>query len=138
MKTLLNNIEIILSVAGLIVIWSVPELITHQQDSWTPTAVVASSVGVLHGLIFWLIRRRQRKVRNEAIKDIQLMLKDQINSLLTVITISAEQAKYQRPSKEELDNVQATTLRIAKLLASISEESLSRWKDRYPNLFQKA
>lgn len=138
MKTVLNNIEIILSVAGLIVIWSVPELITHQQDSWTPTAVVATSVGVLHGLIFWLIRRRQRKVRNEAIKDIQLMLKDQINSLLTVITISAEQAKYQQPTKEDLDNVQTTTFRIAKLLSSISEESLSRWKDRYPNLFQKA
>lgn len=96
-------------------IWNVAELITHQQDFWRPTAVVAAMVGVLHGLIFWLIRRRQRKVRKEAIKDIQLMLKDQINSLLTVITISAEQAKYQQPSKEDLDNVQATTLRIAKL-----------------------
>lgn len=131
-------VPFILSGIGLIVIWNVPEMIGHAGDSWTSTTVIAAAVGMLYGLIFWMIRRRQRIERNETIKEIQWMLKDQVNSLLTVINISAEQGKYHPLTKEDLEHLQFTTFHIAKLLSSVSEESLSRWKGRYPNLFQKS
>ncbi len=137
MKFLIDNIELVLSTAGLAVIWFVPELIAGGHDSWQVTALTATGVGVLHGVIFWIIRRRQRTIRNEAIAEIQLMLKDQINSQLTVITLSAEQAKEGVSRDERLRQVQETSVKISKMLSGISDESLRRWRGRYANLFDK-
>lgn len=138
MKIILNNIELVLSLLGLLVIWIVPEMIDGAHDSWMATAIIATGVGVLHGFIFWTIRRRQRIVRDEIIAEVQLMLKDQINSQLTIINLSAEQAKQASNNSQQLKQVQETVHRISKLLAGISDESLQRWKSRYPNLFDKA
>jgi hypothetical protein len=86
MKFILNNIELLLSGIGLLVIWLVPSLVVRgQYDIWKATAVTAIAVGLIHGFIFWLIRRRQRIVRQEAIREIRLMLSDMINNELTII-----------------------------------------------------
>lgn len=137
MKFLINNIELVLSTAGLAVIWFVPELIAGGHDTWQVTAFTATAVGLLHGVIFWVIRRRQRSIRNKAISEIQMMLKDQINSQLTVINLSAEQAKEGVSRDDRLRQVQETSVKISKMLAGISDESLRRWQGRYANLFDK-
>ena len=79
----LNNIELILTAVGIGVILlsgfvasrsafkdSVPLTRTVEMA----TAVSATLVGVVHGILFWLLRRRQRWVRQEAIRQIREML----------------------------------------------------------------
>jgi len=56
---LLNHIELILSGVGLIVILIVPWLTSQAiSDTWRVAAITAILVGLLHGRIFWVIRRR--------------------------------------------------------------------------------
>ena len=127
MKFILDNIELILSGAGLIVIWLVPSFVIYgRYDIWRVTALTAITVGLLHGVIFWLIRRRQRQVREEAIKEMRLMLRDIINNQLTIIMASASQSET-----KNVERVTRSIQRISELLETLSEESLRAWKSRY-------
>ena len=128
MKFFLNNIELILSGAGLVVIMAVPALFFTGTNLvfWEAATVTAVVVGVLHGTIFWLVRRKQRKVRDEAINEIRMMLKDIVNNQLTVITLSASTMEAQR-----LQHVSNSIAQISTLINTLSEESLVTWRTKY-------
>jgi uncharacterized membrane protein (Fun14 family) len=71
----LNNIELILTAVGIGVILLSGFVASRSAFSLeTATAVSATLVGVIHGILFWLLRRRQRQVRREAIGQIREML----------------------------------------------------------------
>jgi uncharacterized membrane protein (Fun14 family) len=71
----LNNIELILTAVGIGVILLSGFVASRSAFSLeTATAVSATLVGVVHGILFWLLRRRQRQVRREAIGQIREML----------------------------------------------------------------
>ncbi len=136
MKSFLANIELWLSAAGLAVILAVPALVADQTNYWVVAAVTAILVGLLHGLIFWLVRRRQRQTRREAIRAIQGMLNDRINNQLTVIlgaisTHTSDSTESQR----SLTEVQAAVREVSALLGALSEESLRKWQDHYAAVF---
>lgn len=126
MKFFLDNLEIVLSLAGLLVIWLVPSFVVRGYDVWKVAAVTAIAVGLLHGMIFWLVRRRQRNVRREAIKELQMMLRDVINNQLTIVMASAS-----RPDPKNVERVRSSVQRVSDLLNTLSEESLSDWKSKY-------
>lgn len=75
---------------------SLPPRVGH--DAWASfdvaeaaaagTAVTALGISVLHGLIFWVVRRRQRRVRQEAIVEIREMLADVVKNQLAAIGMS--------------------------------------------------
>lgn len=132
MKFFLDNLELILSLVGLLVIWSIPSFVFRGHDIWKVTAATAITVGLLHGVIFWLVRRRQRKVRRESIKELQMMLRDVVNNQLTIIMASAS-----RPDPKSVERVQNSVQRISDLLNTLSEESLSGWKERYKRAFEQ-
>jgi len=52
---------------------------------WRVAAITAIGVGLLHGPIFWVIRRRQRVVRQQSIEEIREMLGDVVKNKLSVI-----------------------------------------------------
>ena len=83
MRSFLANIELWLSGVALLIILIVPAMFySGQHDVWKITAITAIGVGTLHGIIFWLVRRRQRLVRNEAIGEIRAMLTDTVNNVV--------------------------------------------------------
>jgi hypothetical protein len=125
----LSNIELLLSAAGLVVIFLVPTLLQpNPEDVWAVAAVTAVVVGVLHGVIFWLIRRRQRQVRAAAVAEIREMLQDVIKNQLAIISLNAQLSGAQQRHMQRIDS---SVKSIEDALTHISEESLSQWKIRY-------
>ncbi|HEY0929261.1 MAG TPA: hypothetical protein VGE27_05030 [Gemmatimonas sp.] len=137
MRHFVDNIELWLSGAGVAVILLIPRLGFASQDSyWTVMAVTALIVGVLHGGIFWLIRRRQRRVRATAIREIRHMLTDRVNNQLNVIImhVSADETEE---SRETVQGVQAAVDDVADLLDTLSEESLKGWQEHYAEFLNR-
>lgn len=130
--------ELILSAAGILVILILPGFfVSAGGDIWKAATITAAAVGVLHGIIFWVIRRRQRAIREIAINEIKVMLRDQINNRLTTVTLQVEAQVRKHPNpetleiKENLASITQNLRGIAEILKMVSEESLSRWKQRY-------
>ena len=70
MRHFVDNIELYLSAAGLVVVWAVAAVL---------------GVSVLHGAIFWVVRRRQRRIRAQSVHEIREMLTDQVKNQLAVM-----------------------------------------------------
>lgn len=133
MKPLVENLELVLTCAGMLVIFGVSILLgMSNPEYWPLLAVTAATVGVLHGFIFWIVRRRQREVRSKTLAEAQQMLRDVINNQLAVIQMTHEASRA--------DNVAITNANqritqsiglISEALKNISEESLQRWRTQY-------
>src|SRR5579859_3116569 len=133
MRGFLANIELWLSGIGLVIIGLIPVIIgSPSQATWQLVALIAILLGILHGLIFWLVRRRQRQVRRATIREIQEMLKDRINNQLTVLLINSTlHPGEQLDEAEQLAGMQRAIHSVTTLLDTLSEESLSSWQTRY-------
>lgn len=130
-RVLLDNMELWLSLAGVAVILSVPHVLhATGAAAWRVGALAATFVGVLHGLIFWVVRRRQREMRRQAIAEIREMLRDRVNNSLTVISISLSDVKDPE-SAESVKDLQNAVEHISTLVSSLSDESVRSWKRRY-------
>jgi ABC-type multidrug transport system fused ATPase/permease subunit len=127
-----NNIELVLSTVGLAVIVTVPLLLQPSPDElWRVAAVTAVVVGLLHGVIFWLIRRRQRQMRAATIAQIREMLQDVVRNQLAVISMNAQLSGAQSRHQQRIE---ASINRIEEALRHISEESLTRWLAHYEHI----
>ncbi|GIU83179.1 MAG: hypothetical protein D6687_00770 [Acidobacteria bacterium] len=131
MKFFFNNIELILSGVGIVVIIAVPMLFFSGSNVWHAAAITATIVGTLHGLIFWVVRKRQRQVREETITEIRRMLEEVTNNQLTVIMLSVSDT-----AKPKLEELQTAVSKISTLVNTLSEESLRSWKARYERVLQ--
>jgi uncharacterized membrane protein (UPF0182 family) len=133
MRTLLNQLELIFTVAGIGVILLVT-LVVHPQDmtTWQVAAITATAVGLIHGVLFWLVRRRQREVRRETIAELQGMLKDIINNQLAVIAAMNDLREI-RPeeAKRACDYTARSVTTITEALHHLSEESLRSWHAKH-------
>jgi uncharacterized membrane protein SirB2 len=132
----INNIELVLSGLGLAVIVAVPMILQPEPDAvWTVAAITAVVVGVLHGIIFWLIRRRQRQIRAHAIAQIREMLHDVVKNQLAIISLSAQLSGAQERHQQRIE---ASVKRIEEALTHISEESLLKWQAHYEHTLSEA
>ena len=74
MKFLLRHLELIFTAAGIAMIFGVTAIFTPVGMSlWQVAAVTATLVGIVHGALFLLLRRRQRAARHSTIGEIQRM-----------------------------------------------------------------
>jgi uncharacterized membrane protein (Fun14 family) len=127
----LNNIELILTAVGIGVILLSGFVASRSAFSLeTATAVSATLVGVIHGILFWLLRRRQRWVRQEAIRQIREMLEDLGKNRLQTIKMSLYMVQARQPEQEErtrksFDRVYQILAEMSTLIDHISEESLA-------------
>lgn len=127
----MRNLELILTFAGLVVVL-VAALLAGPENRWALAAVTATAVGVVHGLIFWLVRRRQRKVREQALTDVRLMLQDVVKNQLTIIQANVYMATRAKDTERYVGQINDTVGDITLALDSISAEALTTWQQRYP------
>lgn len=124
MRGFLKHIELWLSAAGVAVILLVGTLF-GGSDAWKVTAYTAIVVGVLHGLIFWAVRRRQRRVREQTLQEAHAMLRDSIQKqVAALLTMDARATEDQR---KRLDGVFDSLMLLDHLLDSLSSERLRAW-----------
>jgi len=134
-----QHIELWLSGAGLLVIFGVAALAGPTGLAfWRLIAIIAVGVGVLHGFIFWAVRRRQRKIRQQSIREIQQMLSDVLKNKLAAINMYLPEDESQDLVEQELEGIRASIEDIAQEVETLSEESLEGWKDHYSDALESA
>jgi len=155
----LNNIELILTAVGIGVILlsgfvasrsAFKDSVPLTRTVETAKAVSATLVGVIHGILFWLLRRRQRQVRREAIRQIREMLEDLGKNRLQTIKMSLHMVQARQPEQEE--RTRQSFDRVYQILAEMNtlidhirnsvpltrlEESLAGWRHRYRQTLQR-
>lgn len=126
MRGFLNHIELWLSAAGVAVILLIGGLLGGSGvGRWQVTAYTAIAVGVLHGIIFWVVRRRQRRVREKTLAEAHAMLRDSIQKqVAALLTMDARASEEQR---RRLDGVFDSLVLLDHLLDSLSSERLRAW-----------
>lgn len=129
MKFMLKYLELLFTLAGLAVILVAVLIFTSRGSGpWPVAAITATLVGVVHGVLFWMIRRRQREVRRAVIADVQAMLKDVINNQLALI-LAMSNLREER-AEETLragDYISRSVTTISEALGRLSDESLHSW-----------
>lgn len=133
MKFILKYLEILFTLAGLAVIVLAVLIFTPRGSSpWEAAAITATLVGVVHGILFWMVRRRQRQVRRAVISDVQAMLKDIIDHQLALILAmsSLRQARSEETARAE-EYISRSVATISEALGRLSDEELSSWMVKY-------
>ncbi len=122
----LSYLELWLSAVGVAVILFLPMLLGSGRDNyWYVTALVANFVGVLHGLIFWIVHRRQRWVRDHTVAQVRAMLRDDVHKqVAALLTMDARATDRQRV---QLDGVFDSMILLDHMLESLSTERLRVW-----------
>lgn len=131
----LRYLELYLTAAGLALILAVPRLFP-PTDQVLASAVTATLVGLVHGLLFWLVRRRQRQMREALVMDLQGMLKDRINNQLQVVLIHADGSEPELSADDQarLGEISRAVREVSSMLDMLSLESLTSWQRRYPHV----
>jgi hypothetical protein len=128
-KHFLDNIEMYLTAAGVIICFAVP-IIFHVHDFWRVLGITAVGISVLHGVLFWIVRRRQRQLRRELIDAMRPMLSDRIKNLLTVVLMAATERSEAMDTSRVAAAITAAD-EITSTLDQLSLDSLHRWHRAY-------
>ncbi|HEX9950643.1 MAG TPA: hypothetical protein VGB53_02665 [Rubricoccaceae bacterium] len=131
MRTFVNHIELWLSAAGIVVVWIVT-LALPGVEPWKVAAVTALGVSVVHGILFWTVRRRQRRGQAKVIHEIREMLTDQVKNQLAVIAASLPAAALSEYA-EQIQDVTESVDAIGEMMDGLTEEKLQAWKQTYSN-----
>jgi predicted membrane channel-forming protein YqfA (hemolysin III family) len=83
MNNALKYLELILTAVGVVVVIAVFALFRNMEP-WKAAAVCAVAVSVVHGVIFYGVRARQRRMRAEAVVSIRSVLDDLVQNKLSV------------------------------------------------------
>lgn len=89
MHHFLRYLELVLTAAGLLVV-SLVFYLFRQAQPWQAAAICAVVVGVIHGIIFFAVRRAQREQRMRALRAIRHMLDDLVRNKLQVVLFATE------------------------------------------------
>ena len=127
-----RNLELYLMALSVTIALVIPlaiEIGTNEQE----LAITALAACVFQGVVFWLLRRRYRRVRGEMITELRAMLKDRINNHLTIVLMSVTQRGEPTSSTERelLEAAIAATTAVSRVLEEMSMESLRTWKAKY-------
>ncbi len=128
-RAILDNIELILSAVGVFLTFLVPTL-WSGATFWKVAALTAAGTALLHGLIFWTIRRKQRQVRADHIGEIREMLQDVIRDQFAIINMVVRDPSMHHV-KEKTAILDESMARIGHLVDTLNEESLTTWKGVY-------
>jgi hypothetical protein len=125
-RLFLDNLELWLSAAGILVTFAIPLLFPNSFEFWQVAAFSAVGVATLHGVIFWLVRRRQRVVRARAIAEIRAMMQDVVKNQMAIFSLVADTS-----AAEDAELLGESMDTISHLIDTLGEESLVTWKGRY-------
>lgn len=134
----INHIELWLSAVALVLIFGIPALAGPEGLAfWRLTAVIAIAVGSVHGVIFWVVRRRQRQIRRRSIQEIQTMLADVVKNRLAAIEMTLPQNEDPEMVRQEVEAVREGIREIATHVDNLSVESLKDWEARYEGVLER-
>jgi hypothetical protein len=106
MTLLLRYLELILTAAGVVVVFVV-FAIFRDGGPWKAAAVCAVAVGVLHGIIFYIVRAQQRKARSSEVFSIRGMLDDMVSRLDVVLYPTKEGDDWRVRAQHAVWEIQA-------------------------------
>lgn len=119
MKKALEYLELILTAAGVIVV-IVFFALFRNVSPWKAAAISAVAVGILHGIIFFVVRSAQRRARRAAVNSIRHTFDDLVRNKLQVVLFATEiQDQDWRPA------AQRAVQEIQNSLTRIEAESLA-------------
>jgi len=128
----INHIELWLSGVALILIFGIPGIVGPPGvEFWRLTTIIAIAVGTLNGVIFWVVRRRQRQIRRQSIREIQQMLADVVKNRLTAIDMYLPEEEDPEMVRQEVDGIRQSIREIADHVDNLSEETLEDWEEKY-------
>jgi uncharacterized membrane protein SirB2 len=137
-STFVNHIELWLSGVGLAIIFGVGLFGDASGLAfWRLIAFIAVGIGIVHGFIFWAVRRRQRQVRRQSIHEIQQMLSDVLKNKLAAINMYLPEEENQELVEQELNGIRTSIEDIADEVENISEESIEGWKEHYSGAVER-
>ena len=136
-KQFVRNIELWFSAVGVIVILSAGWLAPPAVAFWKVAGITAILVGLIHGGIFWAVRRRQRKIREKQIAEIREMLADVVKNKLSVIDMYLPE-EQEAIVEEEIDGIRGTIRQISRNVDSLSEETIQDWKTKYDGAIRRS
>jgi len=118
MKTFLSDyLELIFTALGVIVILVVPALFSRYYTihlgtayPWRVAAITATAVGIIHGILFFIVRHRQRESRQRVIHDVR-KLSDVVCNQLQVVVF----ARHAEDEENLLDAAHAIQRHVADL-----------------------
>jgi hypothetical protein len=88
MQKFLAHLELLLTVAGVLVVVAVFAIFRNIAP-WKAAAISALAVGVLHGIIFYVVRSAQRRARIVELRSIRNKLNDLIRNKLQVVLFAS-------------------------------------------------
>ena len=89
MQKFLEKLELNLTAAGLIVTVVVFALF-RGDSAWKAAAICAVVVGIIHGLIFYVLRSKQRKIRRLHLESISKRVHRLVTERLEVLLLSPD------------------------------------------------
>jgi hypothetical protein len=89
MQRFLEKIELNLTAAGLIVTMVVFALFRSDRP-WRAAAICAVAVGILHGVIFFVVRSKQRSIRRQYLDSISKRVHRLVTERLQVLLLSPD------------------------------------------------
>jgi len=88
MNFVLKYIELILAAAGILMMFVAPYLVIPETlNLWKFIAISGVIITIVHGILKWIVRRCQRNIRREVIKEVKVVLQDRTNNNLTKISM---------------------------------------------------
>ena len=137
-RSFINHIELWLSGVALLLIFGIPAVVGPEGvQFWRLTAIIAIAVGTLHGVIFWVVRRRQRQIRRESIREIQAMLADVVKNRLTAIDMYLPEGEDPEMVRQEVEGIRTSVREIADHVDALSEETLQDWEEKYDETLRR-
>ena len=122
MKPFLRYLELILTAVGVVVVLVIFAVFRNSYP-WKAAAVCAVAVAVVHGLIFYAVRSRQRKARSKEVFSIREMLDDMVNNQLSLVLYPNDESDDWRARAQHaiweiqarLNFIEAESLKSSKL-----------------------
>jgi len=137
-RSFINHIELWLSGVALLLIFGIPAVVGPEGvQFWRLTAIIAIAVGTLHGVIFWVVRRRQRQIRRESIREIRAMLADVVKNRLTAIDMYLPEGEDPEMVRQEVEGIRTSVREIADHVDALSEETLQDWEEKYDETLRR-
>ena len=126
MRLLLRYLELVLTAVGLGICGLLIALLPPTADKWQVVAIAAMVIGVTHGIIFFVVRARQRAVRHQAIHDVAYMLQERVASYVNIISrlSMSDNSGHQQMARRAAGD-------LAELVDTLSEDALTSWQSRH-------
>ena len=131
LASFLRHLELWLTAVGLLVVWVVALLVPQSIEVWKAATFVALVVSMLHGVLFWVVRRRQRAVRLRTIDELREMMADRVKNQLAVIAMYLPMTQDREMLEMTLGGIHESIDEITRAVDSLNDESLSSWKTHY-------